>query len=34
VDEAEGRHRMREAHAVQRDAIFNDFFGALQQAPG
>ncbi|MFM8610251.1 MAG: nucleoside hydrolase [Burkholderiaceae bacterium] len=27
------RHWMREAHAVQRDAIFNDFFNALQQAP-
>lgn len=27
------RHPMREAHAVQRDAIFNDFFRALQQAP-
>lgn len=28
-----GRHWMREAHAVQRDAIFNDFFDALRQAP-
>ncbi len=27
------RHWMREAHTVQRDAIFNDFFSALQQAP-
>lgn len=26
---ASGRHLMREAHAVDRDAIFNDFFGKL-----
>jgi purine nucleosidase len=24
-----GRHFMREAQAVQRDAIFSDFFGSL-----
>jgi purine nucleosidase len=29
-----GRHWMREAHAVQRDAIFNDFFATLSRAPG
>lgn len=29
-----GRHWMREAHAVQRDAIFNDFFATLLRAPG
>jgi inosine-uridine nucleoside N-ribohydrolase len=28
-----GRHLMREAHAVQRDAIFNDFFDKLGRAP-
>lgn len=27
------RHLMREAHAVQRDAIFNDFFARLAGAP-
>lgn len=31
--DAPARHWMREAHAVQRDAIFNDFFAALQRAP-
>jgi purine nucleosidase len=28
---AAGRHLMREAHAVDRDAIFNDFFDRLQR---
>lgn len=28
-----GRPWMREAHAVQRDAIFSDFFARLQRAP-
>jgi hypothetical protein len=27
-----GRHLMREAHAVARDAIFADFFRKLEQA--
>ncbi len=31
---APGRHLMREAHAVQRDAIFNDLFDKLGGAPG
>jgi inosine-uridine nucleoside N-ribohydrolase len=30
---APGRHLMREGHAVQRDAIFNDFFDKLGRAP-
>jgi purine nucleosidase len=30
---APGRHLMREAHAVQRDAIFNDLFDKLARAP-
>ncbi len=29
-----GRPLMREAHAVARDAIFNDFFSKLRTAPG
>ena len=28
------RHLMREAHAVLRDAVFNDLFAKLAQAPG
>jgi hypothetical protein len=31
--QAPGRHWMREAHAVARDAIFADFFRKLQRAP-
>ncbi|MGV3572878.1 MAG: nucleoside hydrolase [Ramlibacter sp.] len=31
---APGRHLMREAFGVQRDAIFNDFFASLANAPG
>ena len=31
--QAEGRHPMREAYAVARDAIFRDFFMKLEQAP-
>ena len=30
---ASDRHLMREAHAVERDAIFNDFFAKLARAP-
>lgn len=30
---APGRHLMREAHAVQRDAIFNNLFATLARAP-
>ncbi|MBX3606715.1 MAG: nucleoside hydrolase [Piscinibacter sp.] len=30
---APGRHLMREAHGVNRDAIFADFFRALERAP-
>ena len=32
--QAAGRHPMREAHAVARDAIFADFFARLATAPG
>ncbi len=31
---AEGSHPMREAYAVQRDAIFNDFFVKLNLHAG
>ncbi|MES2784583.1 MAG: nucleoside hydrolase [Pseudomonadota bacterium] len=31
---AAGRHLMREAHGVQRDAIFNDFFARLAESAG
>jgi hypothetical protein len=31
--QAPGRHLMREAYAIDRDAIFRDFFTKLEKAP-